>query len=402
MHENLDVDRLTMLSIKYISGFITEDEERELNDFLDLPGNRDRFNEIVSKERIEKELPYWEEAAAREERSLKTISQGIRTARKRPAIVPLRRWAVAAAVAAGLVISYFGYMGLKERRHKTDIARGNSIELMPGGQKAILVLAGGRKIVLDDAKEGQVVTDSGAKIEKLSNGVLSYSAYSAGVGRGSGEISFNTLTVPNGGTYEIILPDHSIAHLNSGSSLRYATTFDGQTSRTVELTGEAYFEISTDPARPFEVRVNDKTIAVLGTRFDVNAYDNEPSLNATLLDGAIRVSDAQGALLLRPGQQAQFGKEGLRLAKAVDTAAVVAWTRGDFRFNNAAIGEVMRQLERWYDVKVEFVAGQELTETDGYTGVISRNLPASEVLKALEASGYHFKIVSKDRIEVSP
>jgi transmembrane sensor len=402
MQENLDIDRLTILSIKYVTGFITAEEQTELDAFLSIPGNRDRFNEIVSKERFEKELPYWEEAAAREEGSLKAISKGIQQAGKRAAVIQFRRWGFVAAGAASLVLCYFGYMGLKERRHSTNIARGNSIELMPGGQKAILVLAGGRKIVLDDAKEGQVVVDNGAKIEKVSGGVLSYSAYSPEGPQASKEVSYNTLTVPNGGTYEIILPDHSTVYLNSGSSLRYAVAFDHLKSRTVELTGEAYFDIKPDPVRPFEVRVNDKTIAVLGTRFDVNAYDNEPSLDATLLAGSIRVSNAQETLLLRPGQQAQFNKDGLRLAKVVDTATVVAWKMGDFRFNNAPIGEVMRQLERWYNVKVQFVAGQELAETDGYTGVISRNLPASEVLKALEASGYHFKIVSKDRIEVSP
>jgi hypothetical protein len=261
-------------------------------------------------------------------------------------------------------------------------------DLPPGGNKAILTLADGAVINLDDAKNGDIARDGNARIVKPgNNGELVYHAMSGN----QQAIVYNTVTTPRGGQYQLGLSDGSKVWLNASSSIHFPTTFNGK-ERAVELTGEGYFEIVRNTAMPFSVKVNGITIQVIGTHFNINAYKDEAAVRTTLIEGAVRVATAEQALLLRPGQQAVAGGEGrsLKLDPDADIEEVMAWKNGIFNFKNQDIAVIMRQISRWYDVEVVY----EGKRPEGhFSGMISRNTPAYTVLKMLEYGGVHFRIV---------
>jgi ferric-dicitrate binding protein FerR (iron transport regulator) len=255
-------------------------------------------------------------------------------------------------------------------------------DVAPGTSKAMLTLADGSTVTLDSA--GNQVIQQGKTLVQQNSGQLQYAA------RGKGEpIGFNTLTVPRGGQFNIVLPDGSHVWLNAASSLRFPTAFAGK-QRVVELQGQGYFEVAKDVARPFIVKVNTTEVQVLGTRFDVMAYADEKSLNTTLLEGAVRMKQGTFQQQLSPGQQAVLDYASGRMSvRPVDVDEVVAWKTGFFEFDNAAITVIMRQLSRWYDIEVSY---KEHNSSRLFGGRISRNLPLSEILHMLEANGAKFSL----------
>ncbi|MEO6980957.1 MAG: FecR domain-containing protein, partial [Mucilaginibacter sp.] len=177
--------------------------------------------------------------------------------------------------------------------------------------------------------------------------------------------------------------------LNSASSLRYPTSFTGK-DRTVELTGEAYFEVAKNKSQPFNVKTTNQTVQVLGTHFNVNAYADERVVKTTLLEGCVKVFSATANVMISPGQQSALANNGsFVINKDLDTDEIIAWKNGVFQFNEADIQTIMRQIARWYDIDVEFKGAMP---ANTYHGKISRNSNVSQVLKILELSGINFTI----------
>jgi len=258
------------------------------------------------------------------------------------------------------------------------------VDIAPGGNKAILTLANGSKLVLNNAKNGDLSTQAGARVVKQDS-LISYKAVAAN----STEVSYNTITIPNGGQYQLILADGTKVWLNAASSLRFPTAFTGK-DRTVELTGEAYFEVAKNKDKPFNVKTAWQTVQVLGTHFNINAYSNETNVKTTLLEGSVKVYTARSSMMISPGQQSVLQSNGtFELKRDLDMDEVVAWKNGVFQFNEADIQTVMRQIARWYDIDVEF---KGKLPADLYRGKISRNVNVSQVLKILELSGINFTI----------
>jgi ferric-dicitrate binding protein FerR (iron transport regulator) len=190
----------------------------------------------------------------------------------------------------------------------------------------------------------------------------------------------------------VVLADGTKVWLNAASSLYYPTAFTGR-ERRVEFHGEAYFEVAKNAAQPFIVTTNKSEIKVLGTHFNINAYENEQAVKTTLLEGAVQVSTDTKTAVLKPGEQAIVsGKDPAIHVMQTDTDAAIAWKNGWFLFDKADIETIMKQLERWYDVEVMY-AGE--ISKDHYTGQVPRNAKLSEVLKMLELSQTHFKIDGK-------
>lgn len=270
-----------------------------------------------------------------------------------------------------------------------------NIEIKPGGDKAILTLANGSQIILDNVQDGIVATQSGISIRKDANGKVVFDA--SAVAPRNLAAGFNTIATPRGGQYQIVLPDGSRVWLNAASSLAFPTFFSGK-ERNVELTGEAYFEVAKNKSKPFKVLSQNQTVEVLGTHFNINAYPDEDVINTTLLEGSVRVSKRSadgkkesGERLLKPGQQAKLGAD-IQVSNA-DVQAAVAWKNGYFVFAHEPIQSIMRQLSRWYDVDVVY---QGKTTTENFTGTISRFENISEVLDMLQLTGaVHFKIESQ-------
>lgn len=265
--------------------------------------------------------------------------------------------------------------------------------VVPGSNKATLVLADGSSVKLDDSRNGKVAAQGGTIISKLGNGQLVYKSNTK-----SNEIFYNTLTTPKGGQFQLTLPDGSNVWLNSSSSIRYPTAFAG-TDRSVQVTGEAYFEITHNPEQPFLVNMEEMQIRVLGTHFNINAYSDEPSTRTTLLQGSVSISNAGTTSILQPGQQAQISKSGgMKLLADVDLEEVTAWKNGYFSFSKADLQTVMRQLARWYDVDVTY---EGAVPDRAFGGKISRDADITEVLRILRETKVHFRIEDK-KIIVTP
>jgi len=272
----------------------------------------------------------------------------------------------------------------QNKSYKNDVA--------PGGDKAILKLADGSTIVLDDAQNGALAQQGNTKVIKL-NGKLDYNASSV-----TNEVLYNTISTPRGGKYQIELPDGTEVWLNAASSLRFPTAFV-EKDRRVEITGEAYFEVAKNKTMPFIVSVNGSEVHVLGTHFDVMAYNDEASLKTTLLEGAVKFKKGLAVISLKPGQQSQLLKSGqVKVADGVNVDEVVAWKNGMFDFNGADLGTVIRHLTRWYEVDVVY----DYTIDDLFYAKIPRSTNLSEVLRLLELTGkVHFEINGR-RIIVKP
>lgn len=268
---------------------------------------------------------------------------------------------------------------------------GNAIattkDVPPGRHGAVLTLANGKKIVLDSSGNGIITNQQGTQVI-LSNGKLLYNATKAE------GVSYNNIYTPRGRKFQLVLPDNSKVWLNAGSSLQFPTAFTDK-ERLVKVTGEAYFEIAKDPARPFCVSVNDRMqVKVLGTSFNVNAYGDEASMNTTLLNGAVLIeTPGHKPMQLNPGQQVRAMPDGtLQMESNVNTDQVIAWKDGYFNFDGATIQQVMRQLARWYDIEIVY---EGKIPDIIFEGELPTSLQLSQVLKILNQVEIKYRIEGK-------
>jgi transmembrane sensor len=271
-------------------------------------------------------------------------------------------------------------------------------DLPPGSNRATLTLDDGSTIALDStATIGALAQQGNTRITNRATGQLIYRTTND---HRESTVFYNTISTARGGQYQLLLPDGTKVWLNAASSLRFPTAFTGK-ERIVALKGEAYFEVAKNTALPFRVKINEEAgVEVLGTRFNLNAYEDEPAIRTTLLEGSVRMNNGPSTALLKPGQQAQLtGTQNIRITDDVNTKEIVAWTNNRFYFKSAGIRTIMRQLSRWYDVDVEYSNGAgdgESKSSARFNAEIPRNTYASDILKALELTGkVKFRIEGK-------
>ena len=307
------------------------------------------------------------------------------------------RWA-AAVIFLLLGTGYYffsAHKGQKERRGLTKIEQTKTIDIAPPAVvNAVLTLANGQKIILNSSGKGTLALQGSVNVVKLADGQIAYRGTTK-------EIEYNTLSNPRGSKIiTLSLADGSKVWLNAESSLRYPTAFSGN-ERKVEITGEAYFEVVHNPAMPFVVCKGGTSIRVLGTHFNVKAYDDENSLDITLLEGSVSVMNVHSIQpkVIKPGAQAEVGKDGaIELTESVDLNEVMAWKNGLFSFKGADIESIMRQVSRWYNVEVIF----EKPVTERFYAEVSRSTSVSTLLEILEATkAVQFKI-NGNKIMVMP
>jgi ferric-dicitrate binding protein FerR (iron transport regulator) len=311
-----------------------------------------------------------------------------------------KRWMrMAAAASILLILGAAAYWLVRTRETNPQVTPVATIkDVSPGGNKAVLTLADNSTIILDSAANGQLAQQGNANIIKQSDGQLIYEPLSVN----HSPVAFNTLRTPRGGQYQLVLPDGSKVWLNAASAITYPTAFEGK-ERKITIDGEAYLEVAHDALKPFKVQAKNTEVVVLGTHFNVHAYSDEPVIKTTLIQGKVKVRSVIGngqsakdneiAVVLKPGEQAVLaGHSSLTIDHSPDIEEVLAWKNGLFRFNNADIETVMKQVERWYDVDVVY----EGPKPDGhFRGKVPRNVMASEMLKIIQASGVKCKIENK-------
>lgn len=351
------------LLLKYQQGNCTEAEKALLEQWY-LQLNEDKNDIGMSPEKIESLLA-----------DVYSKLPGHHNAKAKA----LKLWTILGAIAAVMFI----VLGVFTYRQNKDTASAPlySNDIAPGINKAILTLANGKKISLSNTKTGIVISEN----------KLTYNDGSTITGNNTG---IQTISTPNGGQYQIMLPDGTKAWLNAASSLTYPTSFVSLKTRKVELSGEAYFEVAKDKNHPFIVQSGKQQVEVLGTHFNINSYADEQATTTTLLEGSVKVSIAntKASQILKPGQQASLSGDNLTVGKA-DLEEAMAWKNGYFRFNDESITSIMRKLSRWYNIEVQY---QGDVPTGGLNGKVSRYKNISAVLKALESTQVvHFKITGR-------
>lgn len=305
-----------------------------------------------------------------------------------------------AAVSIGVAIIAGLYLYKSKNADNTAIAQKNTsdkYDAKPGINKATLTLADGSKLELNSAKIGVLAKAGHISVKKTKDGQLIYLIAPSKNADANTPIAFNTINTPVGGQYQVILPDGTKVWLNAASSLKYPTLFKGG-QRTVELTGEAYFEVTKNAAMPFYVKANNMQVKVLGTHFNIMAYNNEPAIKTTLLEGSVQLSSGTANNTLKPGQQGVLDKYGKINVSDVNAEHAIAWKNGYFEFNRSGIHEIMNQLARWYDIEIAYEGN---IPDDEFVGKIERSAKLSQVLKILRLSKIHFVLENK-KLTVTP
>ena len=299
-----------------------------------------------------------------------------------------KKIAVAAIMIGVLLSTYFIYTANSvDHKGLADTNLKSSNDIAPPTQsRATLKLADGTTVYLDSNVNGTLATQGGVEISRNEGGEIIYS------GAAVDAFSMNTLSLPKGSKpIRLVLSDGSLVWLNAASSITYPTSFVGK-ERKVSMTGEAYFEVSENKAMPFFVEHNQLLIKVLGTHFNVNTYENEASNKVTLLSGLVDVGNGKITKQLIPGQQASVSKTVFSVNENIDTDEVLAWKNGQFYFGGSDIRSIMKQIERYYDVEVEF--RDEVPYQ--FVAKISRDVNVSAFLEKLELTNLiHFKIEGK-------
>lgn len=405
-------DRFNILISQYILGEISDTELEELEIMLSSSESalwlddemrkhfihsvadtslydRNRLHKLVTER-----MPghdFWENETA-------TVNE--RTNARRPYL----RWAAVLAfvlccsLAVYFLIDKDAYL---EEHVRAAASTAEVQDIPPGSNKAVLTLGDGTTIDIDDSKKGKLAQQGNANIVKVDDGQLNYEVNS----KVNTTITYNTLSTPRGGQFQLTLSDGTRVWLNAASSIRYPTQFSGN-ERRVEITGEAYFEVSHNERLPFIVGLSESAseILVLGTVFNVNSYADELSVNTTLLEGSVSIKHDKTSVLLKPGEQAQVagkinpGAGSVKIVKDADLAQVTAWKDGVFSFHNAGLREVMRQCSRWYNIDVIYEGDVPDIEFGGRMG---RDVSLSKLLYFFKGSDLHFRIENGNKLIIT-
>ena len=298
----------------------------------------------------------------------------------------VRIWPRVAAAAAAVIVLSIGTYLLFRKSPDKPIAQGPTLvhDILPAGTKATLTLLDGKTIALDSDNNNAIARQENTTISSA-NGQLLYNSTQSP----EDKQAYNTLTTLPGEHYSLQLPDGTKAWLNAASSITYPIAFNGK-DRKVSITGEVYFEIVHDPQQPFTISVKDQLIEDIGTQLDIKAYDDEPMINTTLVEGSVKVKKGSAMAVLTTGEQATTspGNKKFQIAM-VDPDHAIAWKNGYFYFDRADIQTVLRELSRWYAIQVVY---KGTPSKKVFKGKVYRNINASEALQILSYFGAHFDI----------
>lgn len=382
--------RIYYLAGQYLKKSLSSTEQAEFQQLLQSPDHQETLQ--AAFEELAGEL---DTTAPQDEALLPLLQRALNSDKpaRRIHFLPRRSWAAASIILLVLAAGTY-FLATHKKNTPPPVMAAKPVDIAPGREGAILTLADGSKVALDSLSNGVIAKQNGTQLV-LANGQLAYDP----AGAPTGEAVYNTMSTPKGRQFRIALPDGTQVWLNAASSIRYPTLFSGK-ERIVEVTGEAYFEVAKNPAMPFRVRVNNKAeIAVLGTHFNVNAYDNEQAITTTLLEGSVRVAALAGGhkpgdVILRPGQQAQIETK-IRVIENANIDKVIAWKNGLFYFDGVSLAEIMRQMERWYDIEVVYEKGIPDIE---FEGEMTKDVSLNGLLVMLRKTDIHFRLEGRKLI----
>ncbi|MBB6235465.1 hypothetical protein HDC90_000062 [Pedobacter sp. AK013] len=294
-----------------------------------------------------------------------------------------RIWYAAASILIMIAVGSFFITGDKKTEIVKQVPSAAKQDIRPGSNKAVLTLSSGEQIVLTDPHAGVLAKEGAAKIIKKENGELVYNLEDKASGQSAKPI-YNTITVPRGGQYQLVLSDGSKVLLNAASSLTYPAEFNGR-YRNVALKGEGYFEVAKNTSRPFIVKANDVEVRVLGTHFNISAYGDDADITTTLIEGAVSMNKGKQTKLLAPGQQgiSPYTNSEISVQRA-NIEQAMGWVKGNFVFKDLNIKEVMKIAGRWYDIEVEYRGN---VQSKKFGGTTSRFSNITELLDYMKITG---------------
>lgn len=373
---NISPYELSKLISKFIQKKLSADENLQLEAWIaENDAHKQLFDRLIEAEHVKDGLAYFDEinvdlewSKAKKRRRIKQIK----------AIVPYIGYA---ATIIGVLFTLNLYLPQKAAQplvQQTHVFVKK--DLLPEGERATLKLTNGKVLHLN-GDFASIPEDNGLVIT-CNNGELNYSALKVN----HDPFLYHTLSVPQTGTYRIVLADGTKVWLNALSQLKFPVQFSNAV-RKVQLTGEAYFEVAKDKSKPFIVEINDNTIEVLGTHFNVKSYQS--NWNTTLIEGSVKVKNKQGYKILVPGQEANIIAGEIEVKKG-DLKKALAWKNHEFYFKNESMREILHEVARWYGLKIN---DDRFKDTRRFSGTINRDLKLSEVLRilnSLSGNKFHF------------
>lgn len=379
----------TQLLDKYLTQTITAEEEKVFFQLVQSKKHVQELEAVIDEALGDAAFDVTEDPLLRE-----TLFERILEQREKPVRrIPLyRRWGWAAAILILIGGSIYFYntrnndnnLIVQDQKHNQDI--------LPGSNKALLTLSDGTVITLDSAANGAIAQQGNSSVIKLANGEIRYEVN----GVAQDKVMMNTMATPKGGQYQLILPDGSKVWLNAASSISYPAVFTGN-ERKIKVSGEVYMEVAKDARKPFFVDVDGRsTVQVLGTSFNINSYANEGNIKTTLVDGSVKVLSHGKQVTLQPGQQAVIAAntQEIRLQPA-NIDKVLAWKNGFINFESGSFQEVMRQIERWYDIEIKLEGSIPPAIIEGR---MDRGVQLSDLLVLLNNFGIHTRLEGRTLI----
>ena len=378
------------LIVKHLKGSLSEEEAAELEAWLNADAQHQQlFDELSSIRNIEEGIQKFKNT------NIEMAWQRVYQKMSENWFTRLRQnrniWWISAAATLMLTLAAWQvlYHGFNKPLINESLASKYGADLLPGTEKAELVLSDGTKVALG-AHTDSIFADNGSSIHRTANGEIVY-----GKGETTRAEAWNTIYIPNGGQYMVTLEDGTRVWLNAASTLKYPLKFKGPERKVELIAGEAYFEVASNKEKPFIVVANRMDVQAVGTAFNVNSYtDSDSSTETTLVEGIIKVKALNKTNTLLPGNEIITNPAGSIIAKA-DLESVTAWKNGLFLFKGRPLPEVMKQLARWYDVEIKY--DQFFTEKKFFTGEIKRNVPISKLLEMMELTGIaRFRIMNHE------
>jgi transmembrane sensor len=382
----VETQHLEELIKKYNAGLCSEAEKKWLEEWYQtFEWNKSKNIPAIELQRLKEEA--WSAIVSQKNATEKDTNYQVGTDKK---VFRMRWWYYAAAV---LIIIGFTTLlrpaTVKQTSPPVVELKKPVVKDIPAGiSKAILVLGDGSSISLDSAAVSQLKEGDGTIIDKQYGKLV----YNRAANRTS-PVLYNTLRIPRGAEYQLVLPDGSTVWINAASALKFPTRFTGA-ERKVFLSGEAYFEITKNAKMPFKVVTDDAIeVEVLGTHFNVKAYEDEIDVKTTLAEGKVKIRKGDNNITLSPSQQGVWKKktQGLTV-KEVDAEKEIAWKNGIIEFNDDELPYIMRQLSRWYDVDISF---EGAIPKGSYNGAIPRKATLSEVMQILKLAGVKYWLDNK-------
>jgi transmembrane sensor len=403
-------NRISYLISKHLNDELNDQEKQELDEWVQQSEDHQRFfNQFTDEDAFAETLEEYETGKGIVLSKIKEAINLKEQPQPKTGIIWWLNWRRLTAVAASIIIAGGAWVWWNINKREKPLTETAIVQptqnRQPASEGAVLKLADGKEIILDNTQNGAVAIQGNTRVTKQ-GGLLSYNNTNAG-----NTVLYNTLSTPKGKIYKLLLPDGSLVWLNAASSIRFPTAFTNG-ERNVEITGEVYFEVkhltpsvgAEKGKIPFKVQVNETTeVEVLGTHFNINAYYNEDAIRTTLLEGSVKVvnresaignnppASKQNSVILKPGQQAVLavGHSPLTIDHSPDIKQVMGWKNGYFSLDDLSLEALMREVERWYDVEVVYENG---VPVKAFFGKVNRDLSLFDFMEGLKDWGVRFRL----------